>query len=106
LLDLNNVFVSAKNHDFPTAQYLRALPRDRVWQIHLAGHSDAGAYLFDDHGSPVTPAVWQLYAESLELFGPLPTIVEWDEQLPELSVVEGEAARARALVSAWLGREP
>jgi len=100
LLDLNNVFVSAKNHEFSTSQYLRALPKDRVRQIHLSGHSDAGAYLFDDHGSPVSPAVWQLYEQSLELFGPLPTIVEWDEQLPELSVVEAEAARARALLSA------
>jgi uncharacterized protein len=105
LLDLNNVFVNAKNHDFSAVQYLRALPRDRVRQIHLAGHSDAGAYLFDDHSSPVSPAVWQLYELSLELFGPLPTIVEWDEQLPELSVVEAEAAHARALASARLGRE-
>lgn len=100
LLDLNNVFVNAKNHDFSATQYLRALPSDRVRQIHLAGHDDAGAYLFDDHGSPVSPAVWRLYEQSLELFGPLPTIVEWDERLPELSVVEAEAARARALLNA------
>ena len=77
---------------------------DRVQQIHLAGHSDAGGYLFDDHGSPVSAAVWQLYEESLELFGALPTIVEWDERLPELSVLEAEADHARALSNARLAR--
>ncbi|MEI9941742.1 MAG: DUF692 domain-containing protein [Pseudomonadota bacterium] len=99
LLDLNNVFVSAQNHGFDPQDYLRALPARRVEQIHLAGHSDAGGYLFDDHGSPVSPAVWRLYEQSLELFGALPTIVEWDERLPELSVLEAEADRARALAN-------
>ncbi|HKO50738.1 MAG TPA: DUF692 domain-containing protein [Polyangiaceae bacterium] len=97
LLDLNNVFVSAKNHGFSPVEYLAGLPRTRVQQIHLAGHSDAGAYLFDDHGSPVSAAVWQLYEHSLELFDAQPTIVEWDERLPELSVLEAEADHARAL---------
>ena len=97
LLDLNNVFVSAANHGFSAAQYLRALPGNRVQQIHLAGHSDEGGYLFDDHGSPVSAAVWRMYEESLELFGALPTIIEWDENLPELRVIEAEAAHARAL---------
>ena len=100
LLDLNNVFVSAENHGFSPTAYLSALPVARVRQIHLAGHSDAGGYLFDDHGSPVSPAVWRLYEQSLERFGPLPTIVEWDERLPELPVLEAEADRARALSNA------
>ena len=104
LLDLNNVYVSADNHGFSALSYLRALPRDRVHQIHLAGHSDAGGYLFDDHGSAVSAVVWQLYEESIELFGALPTIVEWDERLPELSVLEAEAAQARALANARLAR--
>jgi uncharacterized protein len=102
LLDLNNVFVSAENHGFSALEYLRALPRERVQQIHLAGHSDAGGYLFDDHGSPVSPPVWRLYEHALELFGPLPTIVEWDERLPELSVLEAEADHARTLANARL----
>jgi len=102
LLDLNNVYVSAENHGFSALSYLRALPRDRVQQIHLAGHSDAGGYLFDDHGSAVSAVVWQLYQESIELFGALPTIVEWDERLPELSVLEAEADHARALSKARL----
>jgi uncharacterized protein (UPF0276 family) len=105
LLDLNNVYVSAKNHGFSALSYVRALPRDRVQQIHLAGHSDAGGYLFDDHGSAVSAAVWRLYEESLELFGALPTIVEWDERLPEISVLEAEADHARLLSNARLARE-
>ncbi|HEY0463635.1 MAG TPA: DUF692 domain-containing protein [Polyangiaceae bacterium] len=102
LLDLNNVFVSAENHGFSAREYLRALPRERIQQIHLAGHSDAGGYLFDDHGSAVSPAVWRLYQESLELFAELPTIIEWDERLPALSVLEAEADHARALSNARL----
>jgi len=104
LLDVNNVFVSAMNHGFSAERYLRALPKDRVRQIHLAGHSDAGGYLFDDHGSPVSAEVWRLYELSIALFGALPTIVEWDEQLPELSDLEAEAERARALTHASLAR--
>ena len=97
LLDLNNVFVSANNHGFCTHEYLSALPVTRVRQIHLAGHSDANGYLLDDHGSAVSASVWQLYEQSVELFGTLPTIVEWDEQLPALAVLEAEADHARAL---------
>lgn len=104
LLDLNNVFVNAKNHDFSSSTYLSALPVARVRQIHLAGHSDAGAYLFDDHGSPVSPAVWQLYEQSLALFGALPTLVEWDERLPDLATLEAEADRARTLCNARLAQ--
>jgi uncharacterized protein len=96
LLDLTNVFVSAANHGFSASNYLRALPKERVQQIHLAGHSDAEGFLFDDHGSPVSAAVWRLYEQSLALFGPLPTIIEWDERLPELSVLEAEGDNARA----------
>jgi len=103
LLDLNNVFVSAANHGFSAETYLRALPPARVQQIHLAGHSDTGSYLFDDHGSAVPDAIWRLYEQSLELFGAVPTIVEWDERLPELSALEAEATHARQLSNAQLG---
>ena len=105
LLDLNNVFVSAKNHGFSPTEYLAALPAARVRQIHLAGHTDAGEYLFDDHGSAVSAAVWQLYEHSLQRFGALPTIVEWDEHLPEPSVLEAEADHARALADAQKSRQ-
>jgi uncharacterized protein len=102
LLDLNNVFVSAANHGFSASEYLSGLPVGRVQQIHLAGHSDAGRYLFDDHGSAVSAGVWQLYERSLARFGALPTIVEWDERLPELCVLEAEVDQARALANAHL----
>jgi len=104
LLDLNNVFVSAANHGFSAQEYLAGLPATRVQQFHLAGHSHAGGYLFDDHGAPVSPAVWHLFEQALERFGPRPTIVEWDERLPALSALEAEAAQARALSNARLAR--
>lgn len=96
LLDVNNVYVSAANHGFSAQTYLCGMPRERVQQIHLAGHSDHGGYLLDDHGSPVTEAVWLLYEQALELFGPVPTSVEWDERVPELAELEAESERARS----------
>ncbi|HEX3851733.1 MAG TPA: DUF692 domain-containing protein, partial [Polyangiaceae bacterium] len=95
LLDVNNVYVSAENHGFSAQTYLRGLPRERVQQIHVAGHSNQGSYLLDDHGSQVPEPVWQLYEQAVVLFGPLPTIVEWDERLPELAELEAETERAR-----------
>ena len=102
LLDVNNVFVSAKNHGFSALEYLRGLPRERVQQIHLAGHSDGGGFLLDDHGSPVAEPVWQLYEQAIECFGAVPTIIEWDERLPELDELELEAERARTRASTRL----
>jgi uncharacterized protein (UPF0276 family) len=99
LLDVNNVFVSAQNHGFSAFEYLRGLPRERVQQIHLAGHSDGGGFLLDDHGSPVAEPVWQLYEQAIECFGAVPTIIEWDERLPELDELELEAERARTRAS-------
>jgi uncharacterized protein (UPF0276 family) len=95
LLDVNNVYVSAENHGFSALAYLRGLPRERVQQIHLAGHADHGSYLLDDHGCRVSEAVWQLYEQAVALFGPVPTIVEWDERVPELAELEAETERAR-----------
>jgi len=95
LLDINNVYVSAENHGFSAQTYLRGMPRERVQQIHLAGHTNHGSYLLDDHGSQVSEAVWQLYEQAVALFGPVPTIVEWDERVPELAELEAEAERAR-----------
>ncbi|HEY5372721.1 MAG TPA: DUF692 domain-containing protein [Polyangiaceae bacterium] len=95
LLDLNNVYVSAENHGFSAQTYLHGMPRERVQQIHLAGHTNHGSYLLDDHGSQVSEAVWQLYEQAVALFGPVPTIIEWDERVPELAELEAEAERAR-----------
>jgi uncharacterized protein (UPF0276 family) len=95
LLDVNNVYVSAANHGFSAQTYLRGMPRERVQQIHLAGHSEHGGYLLDDHGSRVSEAVWLLYEQAIELFGPVPTIIEWDERVPGLGELEAETERAR-----------
>ena len=97
LLDVNNVFVSATNHGFSPTAYLDGLPVKHVQQMHLAGHSEAGGFLLDDHGSHVTSAVWQLFEHALARFGPLPTIIEWDERVPALSELEAEAELARAV---------
>jgi uncharacterized protein (UPF0276 family) len=97
LLDVNNVYVSAANHGFSADDYLAGLPPDRIGQIHLAGHTDMGAYLFDTHDGPVIEAVWDLYRQALRRFGRVSTLVEWDDHIPELDVVCAEAERARAV---------
>jgi hypothetical protein len=104
LLDLNNVFVSAQNHGFSATEYLQGLPTERVRQLHLAGHSDGGGFLLDDHGSCVSEPVWQLYEQALARFGAVPTIIEWDERIPALSDLEAEAERARQRGNAELSR--
>lgn len=97
LLDVNNVYVSATNHGFVAETYLAGLPGDRIGQIHLAGHTDMGAYLFDTHDGPVIDPVWDLYRTALRRFGRISTLVEWDDHVPELDVVCAEADRARAI---------
>jgi uncharacterized protein (UPF0276 family) len=93
LLDVNNVYVNAQNHGFDPVHYLRALPSGRVRQMHVAGHQDLGDYLLDDHGREVSEPVWTLYREAQRLFGDVPTIVEWDGEVPALERVIAEAQR-------------
>lgn len=104
LLDVNNVYVSAANHGFSAAQYLLGLPPLRVQQIHLAGHSDHGGFLLDDHGSAVSEPVWRLYEQAVRLFGSVPTLIEWDECVPPVAELEAEVERARARATAELAR--
>ena len=96
LLDINNVYVSARNHDFDPETYLEAIPVDRVAQFHLAGHSDQGTHLLDDHGSAVPPPVWALHRLAVARFGAIPTIVEWDENVPSIEELTAEVDKARA----------
>lgn len=97
LLDVNNVYVSAVNHDIDPSDYLRALPLDRVVQIHLAGHTDAGTHLVDTHDGPVVSAVWDLYAAVLSQTGPISTLLEWDDRLPSFPDLVHELDPARQL---------
>jgi uncharacterized protein (UPF0276 family) len=94
LLDVNNVFVSAFNHGFAAEDYLAGVPRERVLQFHLAGHSDHGRYLLDTHDHPVREEVWELYAAAVRHCGPLSTLIEWDDDIPEFERLQAEAERA------------
>ena len=100
LCDLNNIHVTAENLGLDPVAYLAALPVDAVGEFHLAGHSvndaDGQRILIDDHGSPVSPAVWALYERALDRFGSRPTLVEWDTDIPPLGILVGEARQADA----------
>ncbi|HVP31352.1 MAG TPA: DUF692 domain-containing protein [Myxococcota bacterium] len=99
LLDVNNVFVSAHNHGFDAAAYVAAIPPERVFQIHLAGHSQAGELLIDTHDHPVRDEVWALYERALRHVGPVSTLIEWDDQIPDFAELAAEAAKARAILA-------
>ena len=105
LLDVNNVYVAAVNHGFDPRTYLAAVPAARVVQLHLAGHAARDGYLLDTHDQPVADAVWSLYAETLARLGPVPTILEWDGDVPPLAEVLAEVARARAIADRVLAPE-
>jgi uncharacterized protein (UPF0276 family) len=97
LLDVNNVYVTARNQGFEPSAYLDGLSAERVCEIHLAGHRDVGDLLLDTHEGPVPSCVWRIYEDALRRFGPLSTIVEWDTAVPELEVMVGESRRAAAI---------
>ncbi len=98
LLDINNIYVSAYNHKFDAEDYLTSVPAERVREFHLAGYEDQGDLLLDTHGQRVHPPVWDLYENALQCFGPIPTLLEWDTDIPEFAVLEEEAARARLMM--------
>jgi len=104
LCDVNNVYVSACNLGLDPVAYLDALPVDAIEEFHLAGHSvndaDGVPVLIDDHGARVAPEVWALFAQVLARSGPRPTLIEWDANIPELSVLVDEARRADAVMEA------
>ena len=102
LLDVNNVYVSAVNHGFDAERYVRALPIDRIGQIHLAGHSQQGTHLLDTHDGHVAPAVWDLYRLAVRRCGQVSTLIEWDDRIPEWAVLCAEAKRARAVEAEML----
>lgn len=97
LLDLNNIYVSAFNHRFDPMDYIQAVPPERVLQFHLAGHKDKGDYLLDTHDHPIKPAVWDLYREALRRFGPVSTLIEWDDHIPPLQELLGYVQQAKTI---------
>jgi uncharacterized protein (UPF0276 family) len=99
LLDVNNVFVSAHNHGFDADAFLAGLPRERVGQFHLAGHSDHGAHLLDTHDHPVRDEVWDLYRRAVARFGAQATLLERDDHIPPLPELVAEARRAAAVAA-------
>ncbi len=99
LFDVNNVYVSSKNHGFDPAEYLHALPAGRVREIHLAGYEEQDNYLFDTHGYRVHPPVWELYKKTVEHLGPVPTLIEWDNDIPEFEVLVDEANKAQKVLT-------
>ena len=104
LLDVNNVYVSSRNHGFDPRRYLAAIPAARVREIHLAGHSvkhyDEGDILIDTHNAPVCADVWALYRDAIARLGPVPTLIEWDSDLPPLATLVEEATRAETILEA------
>ncbi|RTL50948.1 MAG: DUF692 domain-containing protein [Rhodocyclaceae bacterium] len=100
LLDVNNIHVSACNHGFDPADFLAAMPADAVAEIHLAGYEEVDGLLVDTHSRPVYPAVWALYRDALTRFGPVPTLIEWDQDIPAFEVLTAEAARAQTYLDA------
>ncbi|NMZ67845.1 hypothetical protein SAMN05216370_1909 [Pseudomonas peli] len=95
LLDVNNVYVSARNHGFDAWTFISSLPKQRIRQLHLAGHSDYGSYLIDTHDQPVSDPVWQLYQRTLQHLGPVSTLLERDDHFPDLDVLLDELNTAR-----------
>ncbi|MGO9058975.1 MAG: DUF692 domain-containing protein [Candidatus Binataceae bacterium] len=95
LLDVNNIYVSAMNHGFSAAEYVASIPPERVGQIHLAGHSDAGTHLVDTHDHPVSEPVWALLRQALRRCGRVSTLVEWDDRIPGFEELAAQAEQAR-----------
>lgn len=104
LLDINNVYVSATNHGYDAAAYTDAFPVEHVGEIHLAGHAeteddDGARLLIDAHDRSVLDAVWALYAQALQRTGPVPTLIEWDNDIPAWPVLFDEAMRAERIMA-------
>jgi len=104
LLDINNVYVSAHNHNFDAKSYLEAIPAELVGEIHLAGHAleevNGHTIRIDDHGSEVLDEVWQLFAETHKRMSHVPYLIEWDANLPAFDTLYAEARKAKDLVEA------
>lgn len=104
LLDVNNVYVSAVNHDFDPEEYLRSIPLERVIQVHLAGHTNLGTHLIDTHDGRVADPVWDLYRLAHRLGCQASTLLEWDAAIPDFPTVHHEVLKAKSLVNEESGQ--
>ncbi len=100
LLDVNNIYVNSVNHGFNPKDYVRAVAGERVLQMHVAGHTDMGTYLFDTHSKAIIDPVWDLYEQAIGQWGPISTLIEWDEDIPGWECLSEEAAKARKIYAA------
>jgi uncharacterized protein len=98
LLDVNNIYVSSRNHGFNPADYIDQIPAGRVAQFHIAGHSRYQKYILDTHDHPVIDPVWKLYERALRRAGPTATLLEWDARIPSFQEVHREALKARRFI--------
>lgn len=106
LLDVNNIYVSAINHKFNALDYINGISANRVKQIHLAGHTNMGNHLIDTHDSEVIPDVWDLYKKTLEITGPVSTMIERDDNIPPLEVLIQELNKARLIAKPFISNKP
>ncbi len=95
MFDVNNVYVSAYNHGLDAYEFIRNVPHERIVQLHLAGHTNLGKVIIDTHNGDIIDPVWDLYRAVIELSGPVSTLIEWDDQIPEFRVLQALAERAR-----------
>jgi uncharacterized protein len=102
LLDINNIYVSARNHNFSTQDYLNGISKDKVRQFHLAGHTDYGDYVIDTHDHPVADPVWALYKDALKRFGIISTMIERDDNIPPLNDLLAELEVAKRIAKETL----
>jgi hypothetical protein len=100
LLDVNNIYVSSRNHDFDPRVYVDSVPAGRVAQIHIAGHSQFERYILDTHDHPVIDPVWELYGRAIGRVGPAATLLEWDDSIPSFDEVHAEARKAERFLPA------
>ena len=97
LLDVNNIFVSSKNQNFNPIDFIKSLPKERIREMHLAGHSSADDMLIDTHDGPVCDEVLDLYTQTLNIVGKKPTLIEWDDKIPDFPILAEEASKVRKL---------
>jgi len=99
LLDVNNIYVSSRNHGFDPLDYLNGVPLDRVGQMHIAGHSKYEKYILDTHDHPVLDPVWKMYEHVIRRIGPVNTLLEWDAHIPSFDEVHNEALKANKFIA-------